>query len=146
MTVGIPFRRWGERPFVSSPFPYPADLVEHYQSEVTALEASLQNAPHPISLALEWKKMLDADPALNRAGLAKKHGISRARISQLMSLLTLPAQIQTTLRSLSTPTERRFFSERRLRPILLSPSGSEQTRGFNRLRQQFAKQCASASS
>ena len=58
------------------------------------------------------------DSALTRAQIAAKQGVSRARVTQVMSLLALPSDVQQFLGALSDPKEIRFFSERRLRRLL----------------------------
>jgi len=53
----------------------------------------------------------------NRAEIARLYGLSRARVTQVMSLLQLPDEIQQYVMVLP-PWEQRVYSGRRLRNIL----------------------------
>jgi hypothetical protein len=81
-------------------------------------EDSFKPVNHPIHVALEWSRQMENAPALTRAQVAAKHGVSRARVTQLMSLLALLSDVQCYIAALSDPKEIRFFSERRLRRLL----------------------------
>jgi len=53
----------------------------------------------------------------NRAEIARLYGLSRARVTQVMSLLQLPEEIQQYVMALP-PWEQRLYSGRWLRNIL----------------------------
>lgn len=97
-------------------------------------EKDLQNedeaAFHPIHLALEFQKLLDEELVNSRSEIAKRYGMSRARVIQVMHLLALPVGIQEYLLSLDSKKAVRRFSERRLRPIfrIESPRGMVKAR------------------
>lgn len=61
---------------------------------------------------------MDQDPKLNRAKIAAREGISRARVTQIMDLLKLPEGIQNHLLRPPAPLEIHSFPERRLRLIV----------------------------
>jgi hypothetical protein len=71
-----------------------------------------------IHRALEWNRQLPQDSALTKAQIAAREGISRARVSQVIGLLQLPAEAQTFLAQLGDSKKLRFFTERRLRQVL----------------------------
>jgi len=48
---------------------------------------------NPICLAREYKRMIDSGQVKNQAELARKLGISRARVTQILSLLKLDSFI-----------------------------------------------------
>jgi hypothetical protein len=73
---------------------------------------------HMIHLALKWREQLRNVPVLTRAQVAAQEGLSHARVTQVMSLLELPVDVQCFLGRLTDPKEIRFFSERRLRRLL----------------------------
>jgi hypothetical protein len=50
-----------------------------------------------------------------------------------MGLLKLPEEIQRVLLGLDDQRSIRFFSERRLRPLLMIPKPAKQVREFNRM-------------
>jgi hypothetical protein len=50
--------------------------------------------------------------------IAKKEGLTRARVTQIMNLLKLPSDFQQYLLRLDDPEEIRKYSERKLRNSL----------------------------
>jgi hypothetical protein len=70
-----------------------------------------------LALAEEFRRQLDAG-GVNQAGLARGHGLTRARVTQVLNLLKLHPTILDFLRV--TPPGRRagLFTERRVRPLL----------------------------
>lgn len=59
--------------------------------------------------------MLDDEVVGSLSELAKKEGLTRARVTQIMNLLKLPADLQEFLLKLDDSKEIRKFSERKLR-------------------------------
>ncbi len=111
---------WCDAPTVSVPA-----ICENWSSrfvydpksvDTKVLEAKTKTVRHPIHLAAEFKKLLDQELVNNRAELAERYGLSRARVTQLMKMLALPADIQEYLLSLDDEKEIRSVSERKLRP------------------------------
>jgi hypothetical protein len=70
-----------------------------------------------------FQSLLDRGVVNNRAELARMHGISRARVTQLMGLLRLPEDVRRELRRRGAAGER-LPSERDLRGALLAGRGS----------------------
>jgi len=68
-----------------------------------------------LALAEELRARLEVD-GVNRAELAREHGITRARVTQLLALLSLPAEVLAWIRERGEHEPR--LSERRLRPLL----------------------------
>ena len=124
LVVGIPFSRWGAQPFVTQPFLYPAGRTERITDRCDSVDRTSKCAKHPIQHALGWQAQMENDPALTRARVAAREHISRARVTQIMSLLTLPPYIQRFLGTLTDTKQIRFFSERRLRRLLCANSPS----------------------
>lgn len=83
--------------------------------------------------AFEFKRLLDSGEVRNRAELARRFGVSRARVTQIMSILNLPAPVVDAL-STTFPDEKSRVTERRLRAILSLPTEQEQSRAFEELR------------
>lgn len=63
--------------------------------------------------------MLDNGEVGSLSELAKNEGLTRARVTQIMNLLKLPAEMRDFLAGLDDPREIRKYSERRLRKSLL---------------------------
>jgi len=132
-TVAVPFSRWGAQPYVTHPFPYPETLAAAASACGSDGVARRSRCVHPIHLALTWRRMLDDDPALSMAQLARNQGISRARVTQIMNLLALPKEVQTHLTVLQEPAAIRYFSEHKLRSIARCTSPVMQVRRFREL-------------
>jgi len=73
---------------------------------------------NPIYLAREYKGMIDNSQAKNQSGLARKLGISRARVTQILRLLKLDSLIIQELEKLGDPLKLRIITERMLRPYV----------------------------
>ncbi len=72
-------------------------------------------AKHIIHKAIEWKRMLDEGTVASLNEIAKKEGLSRARVTQVMNLLKLPEAVKMFLAHLDDSQEIRMHSERKLR-------------------------------
>jgi hypothetical protein len=73
---------------------------------------------NPIYLAKEYKGMIDNGQAKNQSGLARKLGISRARVTQILRLIKLNSLIIQELERLGDPLKSRIVTERMLRPYV----------------------------
>ena len=73
---------------------------------------------NPICLAREYKKMIDDNKVKNQAALARKLGISRARVTQIMNLLKLDKSIIDHLEQIGDSMDKKIISERELRKII----------------------------
>jgi alkylated DNA nucleotide flippase Atl1 len=69
---------------------------------------------------VEWQKMLDEGEVSSLAQIAKIEGLTRARVTQIMNLLKLPAEMKEFLNGLQDPVKIQKYSERRLRKSLKS--------------------------
>jgi hypothetical protein len=68
-------------------------------------------------LAREWKKALDRGEYKSQADLARKKGISRARVTQILNLLKLDTKVQETVVRLGDPLPLGTTTERKLRGL-----------------------------
>jgi hypothetical protein len=67
---------------------------------------------------MEWQEMLSEGKVSSLAQIAKIEGLTRARVTQIMNLLKLPAVLKEFLTNFQDPREMRRYSERRLRKYL----------------------------
>lgn len=67
-------------------------------------------------MAYEFQELLEAEVVNNRAEIARRCGLSRARVTQVMKLLKLPSQVQEYVMSLP-PQEQRLYSGRYLQGV-----------------------------
>ena len=73
---------------------------------------------HVIHKAVLWRKMLDDGKVKSFNDIAKKEGLTRARVTQIMNLLKLPADCQKILLGLNDQVEILKYSERKLRKLI----------------------------
>ena len=73
---------------------------------------------NPIYLAKEYKQMIDNRQVKNQSGLARKLGISRVRIHQILNLLKLDSLIIQELEKFGDPLKSKIITERMLRPYV----------------------------
>ncbi|MCG6534892.1 MAG: hypothetical protein L7F78_09415 [Syntrophales bacterium LBB04] len=76
---------------------------------------------NPIYLAQEWQKALITGYYSSPADLARKLGVSRARVTQVLWLLNLTPEVLKTIAALGDPLSSPIVTERRLRPIVNLP-------------------------
>jgi hypothetical protein len=62
--------------------------------------------------------MIDSGEVKNQSGLARKLGISRVRIHQILSLLKLDSLIIQELEKFGDPLKSKIITERTLRPYV----------------------------
>ena len=80
---------------------------------------------NPIYLAREYENIIDSGEAKNQAELARIKGISRSRVTQILSLLKLDSLVIQELVKLGDPLKSRIITERMLRPYV-NKSSKEQ--------------------
>ncbi len=85
---------------------------------------------NPIIHAQEWQKSLTNEDCSSRAELARKLGVSRARVTQVLRLLKLAPEVLEALADLGDPLPTPIVTERKLRPIVNLPV-EEQRREVN---------------
>jgi len=83
--------------------------------------------------AIEWQTLLASGEAKNQADIAKREGISRVRVCQVMWLLRLAPEIQQHVLSMSETIRRPAITERALRPIAQVENITEQHTRFQTL-------------
>ena len=91
--------------------------------------------PHGFLLrkATEWWRQLDAGEVRNQAEIARREGITRARVTQVMGMLRLAPEIQEHIQSIPETPRRPFVTERTLRPIESISNSRDQLREFQKL-------------
>ena len=80
---------------------------------------------NPIYLAMEWHRALDSGQWESLSALAHHFKVSRARVTQIMNLLSLSPDVLDIIRSLGDPINSHVVAERRLRPLLSLPDGEQ---------------------
>lgn len=80
---------------------------------------------HPICKVLEWQKRLDCDKGLTKVQIGEAEGLSKARITQMFTLLRLPEEAQEYLATLTSPALVKSFAVRRLMAVAKLPSARQ---------------------
>lgn len=94
----------------------------------------------PLIEAMRYQRLLDRDPYMKtQADIARELGITRARVSQVMKLLSLAPKIQNVLLNMDDQKAIRYFSERRLRKLLTITKPTQQVREFNKISRQVVE-------
>lgn len=75
-----------------------------------------------LDLAVEWQRALKRE-GVNQADLARRHGVSRARVTQVLALLNLHPRILVKIRTRAAAGER--LTERMFRPLLKLPPAAQ---------------------
>jgi hypothetical protein len=73
---------------------------------------------NPIILAREWQQALDSGEHGSQADLARKRGISRARVTQVLHLLKLAPDVLNAIAALGDPLPSHIVTERMLRRLV----------------------------
>ena len=71
--------------------PRKADLNSQSKHQVT-----LSPVGEALQKALDWQKLIEQE-SITQAEISRREGLSRARVTQLMSLLKLPEKVQQGL-------------------------------------------------
>ena len=98
--------------------------------------AALPTAPHIpritrlMALAIKFQDMVDRGELRDYADLARLGYVSRARLTQIMSLLLLAPDLQELLLTVEAPRSRPLMSEQSLRKITKLILWEDQRRGI----------------
>ncbi len=85
--------------------------------------------------AIEWQALPESGEAANQAEIARREGITRARVTQVTGMLRLAPEIQRHILSMPNLVRRPAITERALRPIakIEERQGQEQLAAFSEL-------------
>jgi hypothetical protein len=83
--------------------------------------------------ATEWHALLESGQDINQADIARREGITRARVTQVLGMLRLAPIIQEQIQSLTVIAGRSPVTERVLRPIATITDYHDQVRRFHKL-------------
>jgi len=98
-------------------------------------QSACQNA---VVQALRYQACLDSVPGRTRAEVALMFGVSRARVTQYLSILKLPSPITTYIAESTDPDVIRYFTERRLRQLVSFGDDGQAIQRFREMLQEAA--------
>jgi hypothetical protein len=85
--------------------------------------------------ALVWRQELDSGSAVRQADIARREGVSRARVTQVLMLLRLAPDIQESILGLTEHPAAPRLAEHRLRPIARIADPQQQVKAFKAVTQ-----------
>ena len=80
---------------------------------------------NPVTLAQEWQQALRSGEHSTRADFARRQGISRARVTQMLHLLKLSSDLLNAIAGLGDPLPSRIITERILRSRVHYPADEQ---------------------
>jgi hypothetical protein len=83
--------------------------------------------------AIEWQTLLESGKITNQAGIARREGITRARVTQIMGLLRLSPEMNQNILATPATVRRQKITERALRPITQIEDRGRQAELFDAL-------------
>jgi len=83
--------------------------------------------------ALAWRQELDSGAVANQADIARREGLTRARVTQVLMLLRLAPEVREYILSMPKTARRPAVTERVLRPLLQIESHDKQVAEICRL-------------
>ena len=90
----------------------------HFPKKVTKANQIARIYRKPIFLAREYKQIIGNRQVKNQSGLARKLGVSRVRVHQILSLLRFDSLVVQELEKFSDPLKSKIITERTLRPYV----------------------------
>ncbi|MEK6630231.1 MAG: hypothetical protein AABY89_05795 [Acidobacteriota bacterium] len=82
---------------------------------------------------IEWQVLLDAGKIATQADIARREGITRAMVTQVMGMLRLAPEIHQSILAIPATVRRRNITERALRPITQIEDRGQQAELFDAL-------------
>ena len=120
-------------PVETRPLPEPPKVTRLRKKAAARRPPKLPPVVEALRRAKEYERLLDGGEVKTRADLARRLGLSRARVTQVMYLLELAPEIRRYVEALEPTTERPFITERRLRALARVPDPDDQRAEFTRV-------------
>jgi hypothetical protein len=95
------------------------------RSRVACLAYALPPIVRQVAQAEQFQCLLDTRDARCRADVARRFGLTRARVTQLLNLLELQPEIVAYVRGLPPGTPARFITEKMLQPFTQLPAAAQ---------------------
>jgi hypothetical protein len=133
LVLGLPYYQHNLPPFVAEPFQFSLKSTAQGGPSGDTEQENHEVARHPIWRVFDWQRRLDKDKALTKVQIGEQEGLSKARMTQMFSLLQLPQNAQDYLADLTAPELIRAFSVRQLMGVAKAPA-SERPEVFQRMR------------
>jgi hypothetical protein len=106
-------RRWSRQAYC-----FEGEQPPNLGGPFDAVPQSVKVHRNPIALAREWREKLASGECATRVDLARRLGVSRARVTQVLGLLALSPEALHAVAALGDPLSQPLITERGLRSIL----------------------------
>ena len=110
----------------------PSQVATLAQPGKPAREPKTPRVVELLRKAIEWQALLNSSTVATQADIARKEGITRARVTQILGLLRLAPEIREKILSLPDTQHRCPMTERMLRPIGAIAEHRDQLREFHK--------------
>ena len=117
LVEGVALIIWRLGSLSARTFPSPTIVLTYALPEARSNSKPRRAFRNPLVVALELAEEMKQE-GLTQAGLARKHGISRARVNQWLALLRLPEGERKRVLAMGDYWDRRVITERMLRKAL----------------------------
>ena len=131
--MGLPYYQHNLAPYVAEPFHFSLKSTARGGLPGENAQQGSLTARHPIWRVFDWQQRLNEDKALTKVQIGEQEGLSKARMSQMFSLLHLPKDAQDYLADLTVPALIKAFSVRQLMGVAKTPA-TERAEAFQRMR------------
>lgn len=131
--MGLPLAQHNLSPFVAAPFEFTWKSSGPNGTQTRNTLADPLTISHPILKVFGWQKRLADERELTKAQIGEQEGLSKARMTQMFSLLHLPKDAQKYLADLTAPVLIKAFSVRQLMALAKMPS-SQRSEAFVKMR------------
>ena len=102
--------------------------LEAHRKRKHPRELKLPSAVGRLQLAEEFQRLLDSGEAPTRTSIARRYGLTKPRVTQLMDLLLLHPDILDYVRNLPPGTPERMVTEKKLRQFTKLPASQQLVR------------------
>jgi hypothetical protein len=100
-----------------------------FPADETPQRSKLSRSPslyrNPVILAQEWQQAFKSGAYGTQANFARKRGISRSRVTQVLHLLNLAPDVLHAIAALGDPLTSRTVTERVLRSLVHRPADEQ---------------------
>ena len=108
-------------------------LPEHRSTTKAPKEPKTPRVVELLRTAHEWQALIESGEVRNQADIARREGITRARVTQIMAMLRLTPEIQEHILAMPEAVGRPAVSECAVRPIAHLADPKMQNRAFRDL-------------
>ena len=96
-------------------------------------EPKIPRVAELLKKAIEWQTLLDSGKIADQAEIARREGITRSRVTQIIAMLRLAPEIQKRILALPASVRSSSVTERLLRPVTGIIDHRGQLQEFHRL-------------